>query len=54
VIPETKVEQHLLKLYRLTSSQASHFFDEAVKNGQLKREDGNIHLPSWIKGGLQA
>jgi len=52
-LSDIKVEQHLMKVYGLTSAQANHFIDETVKCGRLKLIEGSIHLPTWIQGGLK-
>ncbi len=52
-LPYIKVEQYIIKAFGIMSSQANHLLDEAVKSGRLKLIEGNIHLPTWIQGGLK-
>lgn len=52
-ISDIKVEQHIIKMYGLTSSQANHFINEAVNSGRLKLLEGKVYLPSWIQDGLR-
>ncbi len=48
-----KVEQHITALYKLTSSQVSHFLEEAVQKGRIKIVSDKVYLPSWIEKGLE-